>query len=293
MESDDDRSPMRLVLIGAGRVGTAVALLLKRSGAEIVGVSSRSRESSDRAARLLDCETFDFHVELPETDVVLIGAGDGTIEQVATVVSTRLKPGTFVCHFAGSLGIAPLRSASDAGGHSCALHPVQACPDVDSAVRRLPGSAWGVTCEPGAFDWAGRFVERIDGRPVRVAEEDRPVWHAAAVSVSNGIAALLAVGESMLETIDVKEPESVLGPLASGTIQNVRDGGGGAATLTGPIVRNERFAIRRHLDALLQRDVELANEYAGAAAMIVRVAARSGRLQGGEARELLDDLGAQ
>lgn len=284
---------MRVVLIGAGRVGTAVALLLKRSGAVIVGVSSRSRESSDRAARLLDCEKFDFHVELPESDVVLIGAGDEAIEQVATVVSTRLKPETFVCHFAGSLGMAPLKSASDAGGHSCALHPVQACPDVDTAIRRLPGSAWGVTCESEAFDWAGRFVASIDGRPVRVAEEDRPVWHAAAVSVSNGIAALLAVGESMLESIAIKDPESVLGPLASGTVQNARDGGGGAATLTGPVVRNERFAIRHHLDVLLQKDVDLANEYAQVAAIIVRAAERSGRLQEEDARELLDELGAQ
>ena len=289
MESINGSSPS-VVLIGAGRVGTAVALLLKQSGATMAGVSSRSVDSSERARVLLGATTFDYGSELPDAEVILIGTGEDALEEVATTVAPRVSRGAHVVHFAGSLGMAPLESVRRSGGHPCALHPVQACPDVDSAVRRLPGSAWGVTCDDDDFEWAGDFVARTGGRPVRVAEGDRPVWHAASVSVSNGIAALLASGEAMLGSLGISAPESVLGPLAAGTVANALEGGGGGATLTGPVVRNELAAIRRHIAALRDRDAHLADDYALIATTIVRAAARAGRLDEVSAARMLKEL---
>ena len=291
--ADRHRDPPRIALVGAGRVGTAVALLLQKRGHEIVGVSSRTPESRDTAARRLSSAVFDHTQSVPPADVVLIGAGDAAIAEVAEITAAHVSRGTTVCHFAGSLGVAPLAPVAAAGARPVALHPVQACPDVDTAVARLPGSAWGVTCEVTARDWVASFVSDLDGTPYWVDEDDRPVWHSASVTVSNGIAALLATGESILRSIGITDPVPVLGPLAAGTVANARVGGGGGATLTGPVVRSESATVQRHLKELRRRDPMLATGYAAVAAMIVRAARDSRRIDTATADEMLEWLDAR
>ena len=242
--------PFRFVLAGAGRVGTAVAILLARSGHECAGVASRTEASARRAAGLIGAPATTIE-ELPPGDVALIGAPDGAVEDVCRALAPRLAEGAVAWHFAGSHGLAPLGPALAAGASGAALHPVQACPDVDTAVRRLPGSAWGVTCSDGLEPWASAVIESdLGGVPVPVAGAARPVWHAAAVTAANGAAALLAAGERMLAGIGILDPPTVLGPLAAGAVANAREGGGGAATLTGPVVRGDVEAVERHVRAL-------------------------------------------
>ena len=291
MVTPKNDSPVPTVaLVGAGRVGTATAVLLEQAGYSIAGVGSRTPASAQQAAVRLGCPTFDYLSELPDCDLVLLGVSEQAIAETASRISPRLKEGTYVAHFAGSLGVAPLAAVSDVGGHPLALHPVQVCPDVDNALKRLPGSFWGMTCDPQSAHLAEKVVGDLKGTPVFVSEGDRPIWHAAAVTVSNGLAALMAVGESMLAAIGIESPEIVLGPLAAGTIANASDSGGGGATLTGPIVRGEDFVTDRHLEALQSKDPTLAHEYSFVAEMIVRAAANSGRIDDTTAEAMLARL---
>lgn len=283
---------MRVALIGAGRVGTGVAQLLQTAGHEIVAVSSRSLNSALKASERLSADVFRIQ-DLPEADLVLLGVPDAAISEVADEIAPHVQPGAFVCHFAGSFGPEPLKGVIERGASGCAIHPVQACPSIEAAVARLPGSAWGVTCsDPGGDD---RMIELIDldlhGFPVVLPAELRPIWHAAAVMTSNGIAALMAVGEALLAEVGVDDPARVLGPLAAGTVQNARDGGGGAATLTGPAVRGEREVLRRHLAALAQRAGSHGERYRAVASLIVRVALDAGRIDEQTATELLSEFG--
>jgi predicted short-subunit dehydrogenase-like oxidoreductase (DUF2520 family) len=283
---DDDLEHLRIALVGAGRVGTAVAALLQARGHAIVGVSSRSEASARAAADRLDSQVVPI-TSWPDHDVVLIGVPDGAIEPVSRSLPSVAAP-TVAVHFAGSLGLAPLRPAADRGYALCALHPMQACPDVDTALRRLPGSAWGVTCSEGLERWAQRLVaEHLDGVPVPVAESDRPRWHAAAALTSNGMAALMATGESLLRPIGVERPERVLGPLAAGTVANAVEGGGGGATLTGPVVRGEAETLQRHLEVL---DDEEAAAYGLVSLLILGAARSAGRISEEAFRALSDRL---
>lgn len=265
--------------MGAGRVGTAVSILLRDAGHAVVGIASRTLDSALRASQRLDADVYRVE-DLPPADLVLLGATDPAIEPLAAEVAHRVREGASVCHFSGSLGTGPLRAVLDVSASGCAIHPVQACPSVDAAVARLPGSAWGVTCtDPGAED---RIVEIIDrdlaGSSVVIPEELRPLWHAAAVMTSNGIAALLAAGEALLAEIGVDDPAHVLGPLATGTVQNARDGHGGAATLTGPVVRGEVATVRRHMQALMDAPGQHAETYRIVCALILRSAVSAGRI---------------
>ena len=282
-------SRFAFALAGAGRVGTAVATLLQRAGHEAVAVASRSVASAERAHELIGAEVVDFE-ELPRVDVVLLGVSDGAIESMSERIAPRLRERAVVIHFAGAFGIEPLKAVTTAGGRAAALHPVQACPSVATAIKRLPGSAWGVTTD-GISDWARAVIRRdLNGRPWVVPGEMRAVWHAGAVATANGIAALLAGAEAMLAKIGIDAPEKALGPLALGAALNAYEGGGAAPTLTGPIVRGEEETIRRHLDALGAVDPSLVTVYRQALRLIVESAQRAKRIDDAQARVWRDLL---
>lgn len=278
--------PTRFALVGAGTVGTSVAELLHRRGHEISAVFSRSPASAARAASLTGAEVVPELSALPAVDAVLLGTPDAVIRDLVESLASWIHlPGTTVIHFAGATGIEPLGPAIEKGGTAAALHPVQACPDVTTAIQRLPGSAWGLTVLPGGESWASAFVETLEGKPVWVAEEDRPLWHAAAVTISNGMAAVLALGDSILRVIGVEDPEGVLGPLAAGTLANARQGGAGA-TLTGPVVRGDVGTVTAHLAALAARAPELLPRFEITVRSILEAAVDEGRIDA-EARRLL------
>lgn len=267
-------SPFRVALVGAGRVGTAVASLLRDAGHQIVSVSSRSPASAEAAATRLAARVV--HVaEISRADVVLLGVPDSALAEVGRRLP---RAASVLVHFAGAVGIKPLEAAS--GGRTlCALHPVQACPDIDTAIRRLPGSAWGVTCTQGAEAWVRRLIEEdLEGTAFGVAEGNRVVWHAAAVTTSNGMSALLAVGEALLTSIGIDRPERVLGPIAAGTVLNALESGGGGLALTGPVVRKETDLIGRHVADIARLAPDLLPAYLQALHMIVSSALAAGRI---------------
>lgn len=285
-------TPTRVVLIGAGKVGTAVAALLQKAGSEIVGVASRTAASASTAAERLGAPEFSGAASdpLPEADTYLIGVPDAAISEVASSLRNRLPGGATLVHFSGSLGLGALRDGLSEDTFGAALHPVQSCPDVDTALARLPGSAWGVTCEGDRLEWCFGFVRSVDGVPVEVAEGKRALWHAASVTTSNGLSALLSTGEAFLASASDADPATVLGPLAAGSLANALEDGGGA-TLTGPIVRGELDTIRRHLDAIDAGAPELLALYLSVARTILEAARRAGRLDAATVKAIEDVLG--
>lgn len=280
--------PLRVALFGAGKVATAVGALLQGRGHDIAAVASPRAESAERASSRLKAPVVS-PGDLAGMDVILIGAPDAALPHAVERLGDVTADAVLV-HFAGSTGIAPLGAAAGAAA-LCALHPVQACPDVDTAILRLPGSAWGVTCSDYARSWAHALVsEDLQGSPVDVAEEDRVLWHAAAVTTSNGISALMATGESLLSSIGIASPAGILGPIAAGTVANAREVGGGGRALTGPVVRGESDVIARHARAVDQRAPELSLVYREAVLSIVSGAEAAGRITASSAAAIREVL---
>lgn len=264
-------------LVGAGRAGTAVAAGLQKAGHRVLAVASRSASSADAAAARLGAPATAVD-RLPPCDVVLLGVPESALESAGAEVAEGIAPGTVVWHLAGSAGITPLLAVARLGGARCALHPVQAFPDPDAGLARLPGSAWGLTCDEGIDEWARAIAtEDLGGRVFDVAEDDRPVWHAAAVIAASGAIAIMSLGERLLDSIGAGPAGDVLGPLAGASVANAA-ARGATASLTGPAVRGEWATVTGHLRALEAVAPELVEPYREATRLILRVAEGAGKV---------------
>jgi predicted short-subunit dehydrogenase-like oxidoreductase (DUF2520 family) len=215
--------------------------------------------------------------------LIVLGTPDDRIEATAAALAAAgaLRPGTWVTHLSGALGLDALEPARASGARRLALHPLQTFPDVEAALERLAGASIAVTADDEeGFALGGSLARDLGGRPFRLADERRPLYHAAAVFASNYLVTTSGVAEALLAAIGVPDPAAALEPLQRASLDNVRAVGAGRA-LTGPVVRGDAGTIRRNLEALKQDAPELVPAYVGMARAALDLAERADRLPPG------------
>ncbi len=266
-------------MIGAGTVGTAVAVLLERAGHRLAGVSGRA-ETRDRAATHLPGVPVREPADAAsEAELVVIGTPDDAIEPTVAALAAAgaLATGAWVLHLSGSLGLDALRSAREAGARRLALHPLQTFPDVGAALEGLPGCWIAVTSDDDEGARVGeRLAEDLQGVPFALADELRPLYHAAAVFASNSLVTVSAIAESLFTATGVPDPRAAMAPLQRATLDHV-ERLGPAGALTGPAIRGDAGTVRRNLEALERHAPELVPVYVALARSTLELAGRSGR----------------
>ena len=282
---------MNVAVIGAGTVGTAMAVLLERAGHRIVGISGRA-ETRRRASSYLPGVPFlEPAAAAGKAELVVIGTPDDVIEQTveALAAAAAVGRGTSVTHLSGSLGLEVLTAAGEAGARILAVHPLQTFPDVDSALEGLPGCAIAVTADDDEGSLLGeRLARDVQGVPFRVANDLRPLYHAAAVFASNYLVTASAIAESLFAAAGVPDPARAMAPLQRASLEHV-ERLGPAHALTGPAVRGDAGTIRRNLEALERHAPGLVLPYVAMARATLDLAERSGRLPSGS-RVAVEDV---
>lgn len=277
----------RFAIVGAGRVGTSIGTLLKNAGHKIVGCSARSIDSLERAVKYLQCPSSTHPLEfVGDADCVLISVPDDAVPTVAEKLGQREDlGGKFVIHAAGSIGLEPLEPAARAGAEILAIHVLQAVPDVEAGLERIPGSWFGVTCAEHLKPWAEEYVGVLGGKVMWVSEEERVLYHASAALTSNYLVVLCA----LVEQLGVS-PEPYL-PLMRGTLANI-ERLGPLKALTGPIARGDAGTVLRHLLEIDEVSPEVASAYRVLGESALRAAERADRIDASKAksvREVLTD----
>ena len=236
--------------MGAGRAGTSLALLLQRAGYPVVAAAGREHSRS-LAERYLPGARFVPPSEAAHAaDVVILGVPDDAIEEVCEALAESVGPGRAVLHLSGSTSLSALGPARRAGALVLSLHPLQTVPDVETGVARLPGSAMAVTAhDEEGFVLGERLAEDAGGRPFRLPDERKPLYHAAAVFCANYLVVVEGLAERLFLAAGVEDPRSRFAPLARASLEGVLLDGPTRA-LTGPASRGDAGTVRRNLEAL-------------------------------------------
>ncbi len=264
--------------MGAGRVGTAVAVLLQRAAHTIVAVSGRGA-TRDRAASFLPgVAVVDARDAVADADLVIVGVPDDVIEEIVVSLGDAVGAGRWIAHLSGGRGLDVLDAAREAGARRLAVHPLQTLPDVTGAIERIPGSAIAVTADDEEGYFLGeRIAEDLLGEPFRLQDELRPLYHAAAVFASNYLVATSSVAADLFSAAGVPDPARAMAPLQRATLDNLERLGAGRA-LTGPAARGDAGTIDRHLAALTVAAPGTIPAYVAMARLALDLAERDGHL---------------
>jgi predicted short-subunit dehydrogenase-like oxidoreductase (DUF2520 family) len=271
---------VEISIVGAGTLGTALAVLLRSAGADIPAVSGREATRT-RAARYLP----GVPVVAPGRaaaagDLVLIATPDDHIAEICREIAAAggFRRGQTVAHVSGATGLAALRPAIDAGAAPLSLHPLQTFPNVDAALARLPGTTIAVTAREEAVAALGERVARdVGAEPFRLPEEVKPLYHAAAVFASNFVVAIAAVAEQLFIEAGLHEPLEDFLPLSRASLEHAAELGP-AAAMTGPAIRGDAGTVERNLAALEAAAPDGVESYIALTRIALDVGERSGRL---------------
>jgi predicted short-subunit dehydrogenase-like oxidoreductase (DUF2520 family) len=274
--------PLVVGVVGAGRVGAVLGAALDAAGHRVVAAAAVSAASRDRAARLLpDAAILPAdEVARAATDLLLLAVPD---DALAGVVRGLDKTGALtgdqvVAHTSGAHGLAVL-----GGVNGMALHPAMTFTGENADMDRLPGIAWGVTTRDKTF--ATRLIGDLGGVPEWVAENARPLYHAALAHGANHLVTLVNEAADLLRAAGIERPERVLSPLLHAALDNALRLGD--AALTGPVSRGDAGTVAKHLERM---PADAVPAYLALARRTADRAIASGRLRPHDAAQLLDVL---
>lgn len=250
-------APDGLWIVGPGRTGLALGLLLHRAGAAAPLVYTGRGDAAP--AHPLFAADPPAAAYLPWSGAppagiggVLLAVPDAVVPDVAArLARLPLQPEVPVLHLSGSLEMDALAPLARAGHSVGGLHPLCSVADPVEGADRLRGATFGVEGEGAARALAERIVRAAGGTALELAPGHRTAYHAAAVFASNYVVALLAVAERLMASagIPAERARPALAGLAAGAVENVRDTGP-AAALTGPVSRGDAATVARHLARL-------------------------------------------
>ncbi len=275
---------MKIGFIGAGTVGTALAVLLSQKGYEFIGASARRPAKAGRIVsnlHLLDSnqETAD------KADLIFITTPDDAIATVAAEVEWH--KGQSVVHCSGADSTDILEPARKSGAIVGGFHPLQTFAGVKQAIENLPGSTFALEAEEPLLTTLKDMATALGGRWIRLNSKDKAAYHAAAVFASNYLVTLAKMSTDLWRTFGVPADQATkaLLPLMRGTLNNIENIGI-PQCLTGPIARGDTGTVNKHLKMLQDKAPSLLSPYRELGRQTVPIALNKGRINDKQAKEM-------
>ncbi len=233
MNTDSDFTPSavtgppgRVAIVGAGRLGTAMAGALTDAGIEVEGPLGRDVRPSAAAEAVLLC--------VPDAQIAVAAA------------ALPVRAGLLAGHCSAATTLAPL-----AGHEAFSLHPLMTVTDQGASFSGATAAIAGAT--ERALATAHQLATALGMHPVHVADEDRAAYHAAASIASNFLVTLEGAAERLAASAGIEREQLVA--LVRASVENWAAAGAPAA-LTGPIARGDEQTVRRQRDAVAERSPE-------------------------------------
>jgi predicted short-subunit dehydrogenase-like oxidoreductase (DUF2520 family) len=272
-------------------VGPALAASLQLAGPRPVAVSGVSDASRRRAAALLPDVPLVAPAEvLQRAELVLLTVPDDALPGLVTGLAETgsVRPGQLLVHTSGRYGAKVLDPALRAGALPLALHPAMTFTGTPVDVQRLAGCSFGVTAPEELRLAAEALVIEMGGEPEWIAEERRPLYHAALALGANHLVTLVAQAMELLREAGVEAPDRMLGPLLGAALDNALRSGD--AALTGPVARGDAGTVAAHVTELRKHAPQTVAGYLAMARATADRALDHGLLRAELAEDLLGVL---
>ncbi len=277
----------KLGFIGAGTVATALAYSLQSKGYPVTAVASRRLWSSQKLAALFSgCAPFVDKQQVADvSDIIFITTPDDAISEVAGQIKWQTGKSVVHCSGADSSGI--LRKAKLEGALTGVFHPLQTFAGASQAVKSLKDITFSLEAEEPLLTHLKYMAGALGGRWIVLKHEDRALYHASAVMVSNYLVTLVKLSTDLWSEFGVTREDAVtaLLPLIKGTVNNIETIGL-PECLTGPISRGDIGTVKKHLHDLEKNHNDILSAYRELGLKTIPVALEKGRIDSRKAREI-------
>jgi predicted short-subunit dehydrogenase-like oxidoreductase (DUF2520 family) len=227
-------SGRRIGVVGAGRVGSALAGALREAGLAVEGPLGRD--------------------EVPRgCDAIVLCVPDAEIAAAARAVAHAAP---LVGHTSGATPLAALEPAQAA---AFGLHPLQTFAAGATGIQAFAGAGCAIAGSSAeALAFAADLARALEMTPFEIDDEGRAAYHAAASLSSNFIVTLQAAAERIGRGAGL-EPEQarrLLIPLLRRQLDNLAELGPERA-LTGPVARGDEATVAAQRQAIADEAPEL------------------------------------
>jgi predicted short-subunit dehydrogenase-like oxidoreductase (DUF2520 family) len=217
-----------IAIVGAGRLGTALAAALAAAGMEVDGPLGRDEPVTSASAAVLLC--------VPDAEL--------------RAAAAALPPGRLVGHCSAATTLAAL-----APHEAFSLHPLMTVTPAGADFAGATAAIAGAT--PRALRTADALARRLGMQPLHVDDADRAAYHAAASIASNFLVVIEDLAERLARTAGLDRRPLVA--LVHASAANWAALGAHEA-LTGPIARGDEDTVALQRAAVAERapdDLEL------------------------------------
>jgi predicted short-subunit dehydrogenase-like oxidoreductase (DUF2520 family) len=267
--------PLRIAIVGPGRVGSAFGQRLHKRGCDLLGFIGPSHRVEQavlfaRAGQALDGSA------VARAHVVVFAVGD---EGLALAVATAVRAGpprscSLWLHTSGRHDLSVFDPARGHGIRRGSLHPVAPFADAASGLRAMAGAPAVIDGDASSMRLLRRLCELLSLVPVPWAGTDRAAYHAACALAANGLTALYGLCQDVFATaggFPAEERRRLVDALMEAALRGSSERGAVAA-LSGPVRRGDADVVAAHVQslgrllpaalptyrALMQRALELA-----------------------------------
>lgn len=248
---------MKTIIIGAGRIGTAIAYLLQVKGVKIIGVHNQHLNSAEKAIKKIGAgiplTKKQLTVFAKEADLIIITTPDNQISKMAQYLAKlNLKDSVCFMHMSGLLLSDVLKTDQKSSG-VVSFHPLQSVASFQAGIKLLPKAVFTIEGDKKGEKLSRKIVNLLGIKAIYIEKKYKPLYHAAAVMASNYLVTLIYSSYQLLEESKLNSTEIKTGiiELVKGTLNNIERLGPEQA-LTGPIAREDSNTIKSHQKALLE-----------------------------------------
>lgn len=231
----------KVVILGAGKVATALATCLHRVGITIEDIYCRRAETATELAEAVSARIVTDISEISATaDLYIISVNDSAIESIAMCESLK---GKFMVHTAGSIAMSCIQPYSEQVGVFYPLQTFSIGRKVDMSVVPFCIEASSPECYDDLVDLARKVSNEVHA----VSSEQRLQLHLAAVFANNFGNHMVTLAGKLLAKYNL--PSEMLRPLVAETAAKLQTMTAAEAQ-TGPALRGDAKTIEKHIAML-------------------------------------------
>jgi predicted short-subunit dehydrogenase-like oxidoreductase (DUF2520 family) len=241
-----------IAIIGAGRLGSALAVALTRAGVRVSEIISRQTRSSARSrqvAREVKARLLMLNQGAPQAEIAWLCVPDAAISRVCESVAQSDWSGKIAFHSSGVLTSAALQPLRRRGRSVASVHPLMTF--VRGSRPELRNVPFAVEGDAEAVSVATEIVEMLGGDVLRLRKNAKVPYHAFATMVCPLLVALLASAEKIAALAgmsDLDARRSMI-PILRQTLRNYEKLGA-RKSFSGPLVRGDVDTVGLHLRSL-------------------------------------------